>query len=505
MTNLNNTLLNMDAKEIDQLTLHTDFYLPRWMYLHWKQGRFDKKVCFNVFYRKNPFKNGYSVFGGLLNIIKYLQNIKFSEETIAYLQNELNFDNDFAEVLRNYKFTGTMYSVEEGEIIHPNTPLIRLEGNIFELKLLQTLILTFVNHESLIATKASRINEAILEYQKTRNLSEKPRALEGGARRAHGVDAAYHGTRMAYISGFDSTSLCSASKDFDIPVGGTMEHADIQFYEDLGGELGAFRDFASVFPDQCVFLVDTFDTLRSGIPNAIKVAKELEANGHKLLGIRIDSGDLAYLSKQARKMLNEAGLDYVKIVASGDLDEYVISSLAIQKAEIDTFLIGTKAITAYEQPAFGAVYKIVSKESDGEHIPLIKISSSVNKTTNPGFQTVYRIVDKKTGMFKGDYISLINEEVDKLKEIYLEDVRNPGFENKIVDFQAMELLKPIFIEGELVYTVPTTKESRNYHLNQIDKLWEEYKRKDFPEIYPVTLSPALKELKQNLIKEKKFK
>lgn len=484
--------------------LHMDMYLARWMYIYWKKDIQNTKVVFDVFFRKNPFKNGYSVFGGLRMIIDYLENINFEKEKVDFIEKKLGieFEKEFKELLTNYRFNGNMYAVEEGEVIFPNIPLIRLESTIFELKALQTAILTMVNHESLIGTICSRIKQAAINYGEIRGI-ETPTLFEGGARRAHGIDAAHNGSRMSYIAGFDSTSLLSAGSHFDLPVGGTMEHADIQMYEDLGGELEAFRTFAEEFPNDCVFLVDTYNTLNSGVPNAITVAKELKSKGYKLKGIRIDSGDLAYLSKEARKMLDREGLYGVKIIASGDMDEYTIEELAIQKAEIDSFLVGTKAITAYNDPAFGAVYKIVAKETKKGYLPLIKISSSVNKITNPGYQTVYRIIDNETGKFKGDYIALVNEEVKTKEKISLQNVREKESKDEVTNFTAEELLKPIYVEGKLVYSLPTAKESREFHERRIKGLWEEYKRKAVPQEYSVTVSDEIIEIKKKLFKEKK--
>jgi len=340
--------------------------------------------------------------------------------------------------------------------------LIRIEARIFEAKLLQTAILNIANHESLIATKYARIRQS----------APRAKFLEAGARRAQGIDAAYFGTRASYLAGFDVTSLASAGRDFGIPCGGTMEHADIQFHDD---ELTAFRTFASHYPDQTTLLVDTYDTLKSGLPNAITVAKELQAKGHKLRGIRIDSGDLSYLSKRARNMLDEAGFPEVDIVLSGDLDEYVIQDLRIQGAQANTFLVGTRGITAYEQPALGMVYKLVAREVDGELTPVIKVSSSKAKTTTP--------------------------HIKELEAVDLIDVRDPSFRNRVEQFKVERLLEPIFKDGELIYTVPTIEEIRHFHETQIGRLWEEYKRLRLPEIYAVTFSDRLWKLKLDMIRE----
>ncbi|MCK2158495.1 nicotinate phosphoribosyltransferase [Exiguobacterium sp. 17-1] len=469
------------------LALHTDLYLPRWMYIYWQEGRHNERAVFDVYYRSNPFEGGYVVFAGLENIIEYVQTLRFTEEDITYLQKMIGFPDEFKDELRNFKFSGSISSVKEGEIVFPNEPLVRIEARIFEAKLLQTAILNIANHESLIATKYARIRQS----------APGAKFLEAGARRAQGIDAAYFGTRASYLAGFDVTSLASAGRDFGIPCGGTMEHADIQFHDD---ELTAFRTFAAYYPDQATLLVDTYDTLKSGLPNAIIVAKELEAKGHKLRGIRIDSGDLSYLSKRARTMLDEAGFPDVDIVLSGDLDEYVIQDLRIQGAQANTFLVGTRGITAYEQPALGMVYKLVAREVDGELIPVIKVSSSKAKTTTPHIKEVYRIVDRVTNKFKGDYVTLLDEDPTDLDSIDLIDVRDPSFRNRIENFNVERLLTPIFVDGELIYSVPTIEESRQFHEQQIGRLWEEYKRLRLPEVYAITFSDRLWKLKLDMIR-----
>ncbi|WP_114572051.1 nicotinate phosphoribosyltransferase [Exiguobacterium flavidum] len=470
------------------LALHTDLYLPRWMYIYWKEGRQDERAVFDVYYRSNPFEGGYVVFAGLENVIEYVRSLSFTEEDITYLQKMIGFPDEFKDELRNFRFTGSIASVQEGEIVFPNEPLLRIEARIFEAKLLQTAILNITNHESLIATKYARIRQS----------APDAKFLEAGSRRAQGIDAAYFGTRASYLAGFDVTSLASAGRDFDIPCGGTMEHADIQFHDD---ELTAFRTFATYYPDQTTLLVDTYDTLKSGMPNAIIVAKELAAKGYRLKGVRIDSGDLAYLSKRARKMLDDAGFEDVDIILSGDLDEYVIQDLRIQGAQANTFLVGTRGITAYEQPALGMVYKLVAREEDGEIVPVIKVSSSKAKTTTPHRKNFYRIIDKETNKFKGDYISLHDEDPTGQDSIELIDVRDPAFRNKIKNFEVEKLLIPIFEDGELIYDIPTVKESRAYHEKQMSRLWEEYKRLRLPEVYAVTFSDRLWQLKLDMIRD----
>ncbi|GAE46232.1 nicotinate phosphoribosyltransferase [Mesobacillus boroniphilus JCM 21738] len=373
----------------DSLMLHTDLYQLNMMETYWRDGVHNRRAVFDLFFRKLPFGNGYAVFAGLEKIINYIQNFGFTEGDIQYLREEGEFDEGFLAFLKDMKFTGTIRAMKEGEIVFANEPLVRIDAPLVEAQLIETALLNIVNYQTLIATKASRIKQVVKDEI----------AMEFGTRRAHEMDAALWGTRAAYVGGFDSTSNVRAGKLFGIPISGTHAHSMVQAYRD---DYTAFKKYAETHMD-CVFLVDTYDTLRSGVPNAIKVAKEF---GDKInfIGIRLDSGDLAYLSKEARKMLDEAGFKDAKIVASSDLDEYTIMNLKAQDAKIDIWGVGTKLITAYEQAALGAVYKIVSVErADGTMEDTIKISSNPEKVTTPGIKNVYRIINKALTIGGGLY------------------------------------------------------------------------------------------------------
>lgn len=379
--------------------LHTDLYQLNMMETYWRDGVHNRRAVFDLFFRKLPFGNGYAVFAGLEKIINYIQNFGFTEGDIQYLREEGEFDEGFLAFLKDMKFTGTIRAMKEGEIVFANEPLVRIDAPLVEAQLIETALLNIVNYQTLIATKASRIKQVVKDEI----------AMEFGTRRAHEMDAALWGTRAAYVGGFDSTSNVRAGKLFGIPISGTHAHSMVQAYRD---DYTAFKKYAETHMD-CVFLVDTYDTLRSGVPNAIKVAKEF---GDKInfIGIRLDSGDLAYLSKEARKMLDEAGFKDAKIVASSDLDEYTIMNLKAQDAKIDIWGVGTKLITAYEQAALGAVYKIVSVErADGTMEDTIKISSNPEKVTTPGIKNVYRIINKATNRSRGTILHLMRKILSK--------------------------------------------------------------------------------------------
>ncbi|HJV45077.1 MAG TPA: nicotinate phosphoribosyltransferase [Bacillota bacterium] len=472
------------------LTLMTDKYQINMIYAHWKNGTHRKKRVFEAYYRHNPFGNGFVVFAGLERIIQYLQLLKFTDEMIAYLAvQEEQYDSDFLEYLRTFTFSGTLRAVPEGTIIFPNEPIIQVEATVAEAQLVETAILTFLNYQSLIATKAARI----------RLIAPDEVLLEFGTRRAQEVDAAVWGARATYIVGFDATSNLMAGMQFGIPTKGTHAHSWVQ---DHDSEEDAFEGFARALPNQASFLVDTYDTLRSGLPSAIRVAKKMEQQGKQLRSIRIDSGDLAYLSKEARRILDEADLPYVKIIASNDLDENLIVELKNQGARIDVWGIGTKLITAYDQPALGGVYKVVSKEENGEWLPTIKISGNPEKVTTPGRKKLYRIMNLHTGKAEGDYIALEHEDVVNQPKLKLFDPIHTYHHKFVVDFEAQELLELIYEEGNLVYTLPTLQEIRSYHQRQLSSFWEEYMRRLNPEQYPVDLSQELWDLKYQMIQQK---
>lgn len=471
------------------LALHTDKYQINMMYAHWFHKMHNRKTVFEAFFRKLPFGNGFAVFAGLERIVDYLQNLHFDDEAIEFLRTqEEKYDPAFLEELRSLRFTGNLYAVREGEIVFPNEALVRVEARMFEAQLIETAMLNFMNYQTLIATKAARI----------KNVAPEDGLLEFGTRRAQEADAAIWGARAAYVAGFDGTSNVLAGQKFGIPAKGTHAHAFVQDYD---SEEEAFDRFAEALPDIVTLLVDTYDTLKSGVPNAIKVAKKMEQRGKKMQGIRLDSGDLAYLSIQARKMLDEAGLPYVKIVASNDLDESTILHLKAQGAKINIWGVGTQLITAADNPSLGGVYKLVAKEgNDGNYEPTIKISGNPEKITTPGFKTVYRIVDRKTGKAEGDYIALITEEdVQKGERIKLFDPVHTYIHKFVDDYEAIELLKPIFVEGKLVYQLPTLDEIRLFHREQLKLFWPETLRLLNPEPYPVDLSQQTWDMKMDLI------
>ncbi|MGN7941561.1 nicotinate phosphoribosyltransferase [Virgibacillus sp. 6R] len=458
----------------DSLALHTDLYQINMTESYWDDGIHERKAVFEVYFRKLPFGNGYAVFAGLERIIQYLENFHFSESDLNYLKNDLGYDDDFLNYLKDLRFTGTVYSVVEGEMVFGNEPIIRIEAPLAEAQLIETAILNIVNYQTLIATKAARI----------KHVAGDDILMEFGTRRAQELDAAIWGTRAAYIGGFHATSNVRAGKLFGIPVSGTHAHAFIQAYKD---EYVAFHKYAERHKE-CVFLVDTYDTLRSGVPNAIKVAKEL---GDKIIfkGIRLDSGDLAYLSKEARKMLDNAGFYDTKIIASNDLDEETIMNLKSQGAKIDIWGIGTKLITAFDQPALGAVYKLVSIEDDnGQMIDTIKISGNPEKVSTPGLKKVYRIINRLNNKSEGDYITLQHETPEKEERIKMFHPVHTFISKFVTNFEAKELHQMIFNNGQLVYDTPSLEEMQAYTKKNLQLLWDEYKRSLHPEEYPVDLS-----------------
>ncbi|MFM1651945.1 nicotinate phosphoribosyltransferase [Brevibacillus sp. B_LB10_24] len=471
----------------DNLTLHTDKYQINMMYAHWKNGTHNKRRVFEAYFRKLPFGNGFAVFAGLERIVHYINQLRFTDREIAYLkQQEENYDPGFLEELREFRFTGNLRSVKEGTLVFPNEPLIQVEARVFEAQLLETALLNFMNYQTLIATKAARI----------RLVAPSEILLEFGSRRAQEADAAIWGARAAYIAGFDATSNMLAGMMFGIPTKGTHAHSWVQ---DHATELEAFERFAEALPDEVTLLVDTYDTLKSGIPNAIKIGKKLQTAGKKLQGIRIDSGDLAYLSIKAREMLDKAGLKDVKIISSHDLDENVILNLKAQGAKIDTWGVGTKLITAADDPALGGVYKVVAKEENGEYQPTIKISGNPEKITTPGYKSVYRIVNRNTGKSEGDYIAMVDEQVEDLPKLKLFDPIHTYMHKFVVDYDAINLLEPVFVDGKQVYELPNLDEIRSYHRSQYSLFWEEYLRKLNPERYPVDLSQKVWDTKMDLI------
>ena len=458
----------------DSLALHTDLYQINMAETYWTDGIHDRRAVFDLYFREMPFNNGYAIFAGLERIIDYVQKFKFHESDLTYLKDNLGYSEDFLEYLRQLRFTGDIKSVCEGEVVFGNEPLLRVEAPLAEVQLLETALLNIVNYQTLIATKAARI----------RHIVGDELLMEFGTRRAQEMDAAVWGTRAAFIGGFNASSNVRAGKLFGIPVAGTHAHSMIQAYKD---EYVAFKKYADCHRD-CVFLVDTYDTLRSGVPNAIKVAREL-GNEINFQGIRLDSGDMAYLSKEARKMLDEAGFTEAKIYASNNLDEETILSLKSQGAKIDVWGVGTKLITAYDQPALGAVYKLVSIEDEkGQMQDTIKISSNPEKMTTPGIKKLYRIINTDNNRSEGDYITLEDENPNAEETLKMFHPIHTFISKFVTNFEAKNLHHDIFINGELQYENPTLESMQTYALNQLDLLWDEYKRTIRPEEYPVDLS-----------------
>lgn len=452
----------------------------------------DKIVYFDLFFRSLPDKGGYAIFAGLESIVEFIENLSFSENDLKYLKNRDLFTDDFIEYLRDFKFTGDLYSVKEGTVIFPNEPVLTVRANIVEAQLLETFILLVFNHQSLIATKASRIKHA----------ADGRIVLEMGARRAHGVSSANTGSRAAYIAGVDATSNTLADRLYGVPAAGTMAHSWVQLFEN---EVEAFRHYAKIYPKNATLLVDTYNTLKSGVPNAIKVIKEdLVPKGISTFAIRIDSGDLTYLSKQARKMLDEAGLETCKIVVSNALDENLIKALLDQGAPIDIFGVGERLITAKSDPVFGGVYKLVAIEDNGVVVPKIKISDNPAKITTPHYKKLYRIYDKESGKAKADLISVYDEEYDESNPLTIFDPEHTWKTQTFTNYTIREMKEVIFKNGQRVYELPKLKDIRAYTKEELSHLWVEMLRFEHPHKYYVDLSEKLWTIKLNLIKEMKL-
>lgn len=466
------------------LTMMTDLYQLTMMYGYYKHGMKDNIAVFDLFYRQNRDNCAYSVMAGTESAIEYINNLRFTDDDIEYLCSLNLFGEDFLEMLRGFRFTGSIYGMKEGTIVFPREPLLRVEAPIIEAQLVETALLTLVNHQTLIATKANRVCYAANGGQ----------VLEFGLRRAQGADAGIYGARAAMVGGCVATSNVIAGKWFDIPVKGTHAHSWVMSFPT---ELDAFRAYADVFPDSCMFLVDTYDTIRSGIPNAIKVFDELRAKGYEPVGIRLDSGDLAYLSKKAREMLDDAGYENAKIFVSGDLDERVIYDLRTQGACIDVYGVGTKLITSSDQPALGGVYKMSCEIIDGVEIPKMKLSDNPAKTTLPGKKKVLRLYNKSHKAI-ADLIALDSEKIESGKELKLFHPEQTYKSMTVRDFTVRDLLVPLFIDGKQVYELPTLTEIQEYARSEMDTLWPESKRLLNPHEYKVDISDRLYDLRKRL-------
>ena len=475
------------------LTLLTDLYELTMM-----QGYYDKQdnptVIFDVFYRSNPFSSGYAIAAGLEQVIEYVKNLNFSYDDVDYLRSLHIFSEDFLQYLSGYHFTGSIYAIPEGSLIFPKEPILKVVAPIMEAQLVETAILNIMNHQSLIATKAARVCHA----------AKGEPIMEFGLRRAQGPDAGIFGARAAIIGGCAGTSNVLTGQMFNVPVLGTHAHSWIMSFPD---EYTAFKTYARLYPNSCTLLVDTYDVLKSGVPNAIRVFEEMREEGIQLknYGIRIDSGDLAYLSKKAYKMLAAAGFDDATISASSDLDEYLIESLKAQDAKINSWGVGTKLITADDNPAFGGVYKLAAvKDADSDtFVPKIKLSENTEKVTNPGNKTVYRIYSKKTGKIKADLICLADEEFDPEETMVIFDPVDTWKKTKVLGgtYELRELLVPVIKGGKSVYTSPSVMELRDYCKKEQNTLWDESRRFVNPQKVYVDLSQSLYDMKKALLEE----
>jgi len=465
----------------------TDLYQLTMMYGYYKTNTHQRNAVFDMFFRKPSSNSAYAIAAGLEQVIDYIKNLHFGDEDIEYLASLNLFDSDFLDYLSQLRFTGDIYAVPEGTVVFPNEPILRVKAPLFEAQLIETAILNIINHQTLIATKASRVVFA----------AQGSNVLEFGLRRAQGPDAGIYGARAAIIGGCSATSNVMTGQLFGIPVKGTHSHSWVMSFPD---ELTAFRAYADAFPDTCLLLVDTYNTLNSGIPNAITVFRELRAKGYEPMGIRLDSGDLAYLSKKARAMLDEAGFPNAQIVASNNLDEELIWDLKAQGARIDTFGVGTSLITSSGCPALGGVYKMSAEEVDGKMVPKIKISENPEKITNPGYKKVVRIYNGGNKAI-ADLIMLEGEVIDTSKPLTIFDPVDTWKRMTLKNYKIKELLVPIFINGECVYETPNLMDIQAYAASEMDTLWDEYKRLKNPHVYKVDLSQKLYDLKQRLLKE----
>ena len=479
----------------DNLTLLTDLYELTMMQGYFEKQSANETVIFDVFFRENPVKNGYSIMAGLEQVIEYIKNLNFSYEDVDYLRGLGIFSEDFLHYLSGFHFSGNIYAIPEGSVIFPKEPILKVIAPIMEAQLVETAILNIINHQSLIATKTARVVHA----------AQGDGVMEFGLRRAQGPDAGLYGARAAMIGGCVGTSNVLAGKMFDVPIMGTHAHSWIMSFPD---EYTAFKTYASLYPDACMLLVDTYDTLKSGVPNAIRVFKELRDEGlhPRKIGIRLDSGDLAYLSKKARAMLDDAGFPEAIISASSDLDENLIQSLKLQGAPITSWGVGTKLITSSDCPAFGGVYKLAAAKHQGEKdfTAKIKISENPAKVTNPGNKTVYRIYDKTTGKIRADLICLTDEVYSSKEDLVIFDPIATWKKSTIIGgtYTLRELLVPVFLKGQCVYENPSAMEIRDYCTGELNTLWDETRRLVNPQNVYVDLSKPLYDLKNQLLSQK---
>lgn len=474
--------------EKTNLSMLVDFYELTMGNGYLKSGLGETEACFDMFFRRIPDGGGYAVFAGLEQVIDYIKSLSFTEADIAFLRTKKVFCEEFLEYLRGFKFTCDVWAVPEGTPVFPNEPLVKVRGPVIQAQLIETMLLLTLNHQSLIATKANRIVSA----------AQGKYVMEFGSRRSQGADAAIYGARAAYIGGCSGTSCAISDRDFQIPSAGTMAHSWVQLFP---SELEAFRAYAECYPYNCILLVDTYNTLKSGLPNAIQVFRELDEKGYRPGGIRIDSGDIAYISKKARKMLDEAGFHDCTIIASNALDEYLIRELVNQGAMIDSFAVGERLITSKSEPVFGGVYKLAAVMRNGVMTPKIKLSENTSKITNPGIKKPVRLFCRDTGMAIADVILLEDEEIDDTKPYEIFDPECVYKRKTVENFIAKPLMERIFDRGECVYKSPSVDRIRSYRERELSKIWEEVRRFENPHKYYVDLSEKLWTLKNELISE----
>lgn len=467
------------------LTMLTDFYELTMANGYFESGRVNEIGYFDMFFRRVPENGGFAILAGINELIDYLCDLKFTDEDIEYLREKNIFSEGFLEYLANFKFECDVWAVPEGTAVFPGEPLLTVRGPLIQAQLIETMVLLLINHQSLIATKANRI---------VRAAKGRP-VLEFGSRRAQGASAAILGARAAYIGGCAGTACTIADRDMGITALGTMAHSWVQTFPT---EYEAFKTYAEVYPDNCVLLVDTYNVLKSGVPNAIKVFKEMKP---KKMGIRIDSGDVSYLTKKARKMLDDAGLQECQITVSNSLDEYIIQDILLEGACIDAFGVGERLITASAQPVFGGVYKLAAVERDGKIVPKIKVSENVEKITNPGFKSLFRLYDNETKSAMADVITLDHEDIPAGNDYEIFDPQNVWKRKTVSDFYAVNMRVQLFDKGKLVYEKPSIEEIRAYCKEQVDALWDEMKRLESPQTYYVDLSYDLWNLKKNMIED----
>ena len=480
----------MNTAEKLNMTMLCDFYELTMGNGYFRNGYKDRITYFDVFFRKVPYEGGYAIAAGLEQLIDYIENLHFSEEDIAYLRGRNLFCEEFLDYLRDFRFTGDIYAIPEGTPVFPREPMVVVRAPSIEAQLIETFTLLTINHQSLIATKANRICRAAMGRT----------VLEFGSRRAQGADAAIVGARAAYIGGCAGTACTISDQLYGVPAGGTMAHAWVQMFD---SEYEAFKTYCETYPTNATLLVDTYNTLKSGVPNAIRAFNEvLRPMGITKCGIRLDSGDMAYLSQEARRMLDEAGWPECQISVSNSLDERLIQNLFLQGAQIDMFGVGERLITAKSEPVFGGVYKLTAVENEkGEIIPKIKCSENVEKITIPHFKKVYRLYNRDNGKAIADYMTVYDETVNENEPLMLFDPYATWKTKNVCNFEARELLVPVFLKGKRVYQSPPLKEIKSYCKQQVDTLWDEIKRFDNPQTYYVDLSQKLWDIQQELLRK----